>query len=167
PDECVTVVDNGANDANPTGGQFLLTGLALGRHTLRETVPPSTFRIDTFIEIIELTLASPNMTATHVFVDLGGEGCTPGYWKNHPEARDQTSDPTIAHMPSGLRFTTATRFNTYFNLTSAQSGFSNTFTMLDAVNAGGGNAAKMARHGVSALLNMNALINYQLPAGLP
>ena len=54
-------------------------------------------------------------------------------------------------MPAGYEFTTSTTFNSYFNLTSAQSGFSDTFTMLDATGANGGGAKELARHGVAAL----------------
>ena len=31
-----------------------------------------------------LTLADPDKAATHIWVNTpAGEGCTPGYWKNH------------------------------------------------------------------------------------
>jgi uncharacterized repeat protein (TIGR01451 family) len=94
-----------------------------------------------------------------------GQGCTPGFWKGHTEAWDQLTDPTVAGMPALLQFTTTTSFNDYFNLTPAESGYPDTFTMLDAVNAGGGGANKLARHGVSALLNEIA-VNYPLPPGI-
>jgi hypothetical protein len=39
--------------------------------------------------------------------------------------------------------------------------------MLDAVGAGGGDENKLARHGVSALLNVAALgSDYELPSGI-
>ena len=76
-------------------------------------------------------------------------------------------------MPDGTNaagvsytFITTTKFNTYFGVTSAQSGLSNDATMLDGVNAGGGGNQKLARHGVSALLNNVALANYPLPPGV-
>ena len=65
-------------------------------------------------------------------------------------------------MPAVYQFTTTTLFNAYFDLTPAQSGFSDTTTMLDAVKAGGGGEKALARHGVSALLNIAALDAYPL-----
>ena len=92
-------------------------------------------------------------------------GCTPGFWKNHESLWDSLSDPAVSAMPAGLRFTTNTLFNTYFNLTPAQSSFSNTTTMHDAVSAGGGGPKALARQAVSALLSIGAGLNYQFPPG--
>src|SRR5262249_60482064 len=33
-----------------------------------------------------------------VTVTGGFQGCTPGFWKNHPTAWDATTDPTIANL---------------------------------------------------------------------
>jgi hypothetical protein len=70
------------------------------------------------------------------------EGCTPGYWK-----QDQHFGNWTAPYDPG------DSFNTTFGLTAAQSGFANTFTLLDALNQGGGGDNKLVRHGVAALLN--------------
>ena len=67
----------------------------------------------------------------------------------------------VAAMPAGRQFITTTSFNTYFGVTQAQSGVSNTFTMLDAMNANGGGVNTLMRHGVSALLNVNS-VNYPI-----
>ena len=91
---------------------------------------------------------------------LALEGCTPGFWKGHTSVWNSFSDPLVDNMPAGYEFITTTSFNDYFNLTPAQSGFSDSFTMLDAVNAGGGGGSKLARHGVSALLNIAADIAF-------
>jgi len=67
PDECQTVVDdvdvNGATtlDEDPDPGEFLLTGLALGRYTVDETVAPPGFEPDPKVETRELTLANPDV----------------------------------------------------------------------------------------------------------
>jgi len=98
------------------------------------------------------TPTPPPPTAT----PAGGEGCTPGYWKNHTSLWDEASDPVAA----AAGFTTGTGFNAFFSLTPAQSGFPNSLTMLDAVNLGGGGGRKLARHGVAALLNIAAGLNY-------
>jgi hypothetical protein len=95
-------------------------------------------------------------------VSIPTEGCTPGFWKTHPELWDEPTDPVAA----AAGFTTSTFFNAFFGLTPAQSGFANSLTMLDAVSLGGGDGAKLARHGVSALLNLAAGLNYPLPPGI-
>jgi hypothetical protein len=172
-DACVTVLDNSAPDNDPTAGEFELIDLVLGRYTITETIAPPTYTLDPFVETIDLTIANKDRTATHTWINTpGGEGCTPGFWKNHTSAWDSTSDPTVADMPDGTgagglpyEFTTATLFNQYFGLTSAQSGFSDSATMLDAVNANGGGTKKLARHGVSALLN-EASVNYPIPPSI-
>ena len=167
PDECVTVLDNSAPDTDPVAGQFKLEHLVLGRYTITETIAPPTYTLDPFVETIELTLALPDKAATHIWINTpAGEGCTPGWWKNHTTAWDSLSDPTVVAMPAGYKFITTTSFNTYFNLTAAQSGFANTVTMLGGVSAGGGGEKALARHGVSALLNTAALANYPLPPGV-
>ena len=59
-------------------------------------------------------------------------------------------------MGGTYSFTTATKFNAYFNLTTAQSPFSNTTTMLQAISAGGGGCTALGRHAVAALLGKAA-----------
>jgi hypothetical protein len=90
------------------------------------------------------------------------EGCTPGFWKNHPELWDEAGDPVAA----AAGFTTDTSFNAFFGLTPAESGFPDSLTMLDAVKLGGGGGSKLARHGVPALLNLAAGLDYDLPDGI-
>ena len=85
-DECVTVVDDvdtvpgPGPDMDPDAGEFMLDNLKLGRWTIRETVTPPGYVGDPFIETIELTLASPDKTATHIWVNTPAQGCTPGFW---------------------------------------------------------------------------------------
>src|SRR5262249_38595787 len=90
PAECQTIaddvsgVDDTVGDRDGTPGEFFLDELALGRWTITETVAPPTYTLDPFVETIELTLANPDKTATHIWMNTpGGEGCTPGFWKNH------------------------------------------------------------------------------------
>ncbi len=94
--------------------------------------------------------------------EAAGEGCTPGFWKNHTELWDEASDPIAA----AAGFTTDTLFNDFFGLTSAESGFPDSLTMLGAMNLGGGGAFKLARHAVPALLNLAAGLDYDLPDGI-
>ena len=90
------------------------------------------------------------------------EGCTPGFWKNHPELWDEPGDPIAA----AAGFATDTSFNEFFNLTEGESGFPDSLTMLDALKEGGGGPSKLGRHGVSALLNLAAGLDYDLPVGM-
>ena len=72
---------------------------------------------------------------------VGGEGCTPGYWK-----QDHHFDSWPApYLPT-------TSFNTAMGLPGTNL-FPNTFTLLDALNANGGGKNALARHAAAALLN--------------
>lgn len=66
-----------------------------------------------------------------------GEGCTPGYWKNHLGAW-----PPTGYSPSDDFDTT---FGVDFFLMNK--------TLLEALNAGGGGVYRLGRHGTAALLN--------------
>jgi hypothetical protein len=70
----------------------------------------------------------------------GGEGCTPGYWKQ-PHHLD--SWVATGYDPGDF-------FDTVFGVTSS---FGPTFTLLDALKQGGGGEKALGRHAVAALLN--------------
>ena len=81
--ECTTVTDNLAPDADPIGGRFKLTGLALGTWRVRETAAPAGYELDPSVLTLAITLEAP-----HGFVGIfvnrkPGQALTPGYWKNH------------------------------------------------------------------------------------
>jgi hypothetical protein len=95
--------------------------------------------------------------------DCGGEGCSPGFWKNHPELWDGLGDVTPGNMPAGKKFTTTTDFSTYFGVNP--SGFDNSLTMLGAISQGGGGCKALARHGVAALLSLAAGADITFPTG--
>ena len=67
----------------------------------------------------------------------GGEGCTPGYWRNHLED----------WPPTG--FAPGDDFDTTFGVDL----FSPDITLEQAINLGGGGVRKLARHGTAALLS--------------
>ncbi len=67
----------------------------------------------------------------------GGEGCTPGYWKNH----------LSAWVPTGYATTDD------FDIAFSTDYFNPDITLLKAVNLGGGGVNRLARHGTAALLN--------------
>jgi len=68
-DVCFDVVDNQAPDTDADDGEFLLTGLRLGRYTVHETVAPPGFVPDPSTKTADLTLANPNATITVAFVN--------------------------------------------------------------------------------------------------
>lgn len=67
----------------------------------------------------------------------GDEGCTPGYWRNHPED----------WAPTG--YNTSDNFDTVFDVNY----FSPDITLFQAVKLGGGGVKQLARHGTAALLS--------------
>lgn len=83
------------------------------------------------------------------------EGCTPGYWKTHPEDWDGEGDDdfttTVQHPQS---------FNAVLGVTEAESGLADAVTLLDAANTGGGGLNALARHTAAALASSDAPILY-------
>lgn len=67
-DVCFDVVDDTDNvigpglDQDPDGGEFLLVDLPFGRYTVRESVPPQGWLVDSTVRTVELTPAAPNVT---------------------------------------------------------------------------------------------------------
>jgi hypothetical protein len=84
-----------------------------------------------------------------------GEGCTPGYWKNHTERWDNvgTDDFTISVKHQAA-------FNMFFGVTSAESGLPDSDTLLDALHLGGGGLVALNRHAAAAAASADAPINY-------
>jgi hypothetical protein len=72
---------------------------------------------------------------------VGGEGCTPGYWK---QEQHFDSWPNPPYAPSN-------GFNATFGI--GTNWFPNTFTLVQALGANGGGKNALARHAVAALLN--------------
>lgn len=69
----------------------------------------------------------------------GGDGCTPGFWKN-----------SVGSWPAGYRP------GADFDATFGVNGFNPNISLLDALNLGGGGKNALARHAVAALLNSAA-----------
>ena len=68
------------------------------------------------------------------------EGCTPGYWKNHPKAW-------------GCGYTPSTSFLGTFTVIENRRGLKAGLNLMDALNLTSGGYSALARHAVSALLN--------------
>lgn len=80
-----------------------------------------------------------------------GEGCTPGYWKNPKHYPDW--------VPTGL--SPGDDFDTTFGVDL----FDPDITLEDAVNANGGGANKLARHGTAGLLSaLHPAVDYPYTA---
>ncbi len=56
----LTVVDNGANDADPTAGVIKVVGLPLGSYSITETIAPAGYSRDTASRTVLISSASPN-----------------------------------------------------------------------------------------------------------
>ncbi len=85
------------------------------------------------------------------------EGCTPGYWKNHPERWDGVGSDdftsTITHQLS---------FNAVLGVTQAQSGKADGVTLLQAASTGGGGLRALGRHTSAALADADTTILYPM-----
>ncbi len=147
---------------NPSG----LIALAPGIYTVC-VVEPDGFVVDGPVCQAAVVPVSGSVSVVFITIPVGdGEGCTPGFWKSRKGQRlwDNAGDPISAALGAALGIgpvTTSSSFNTVFMLTPAESGFPNSFTMIDAAKQGGGGADKLARHGTAALLNA-AGVNYPL-----
>ncbi|NCU03281.1 MAG: hypothetical protein GXC73_04775, partial [Chitinophagaceae bacterium] len=124
--------------------------------------------------VLTVTVTDANNCTSTCTVTLtcdGGKGCTPGFWKTHPEVWDNCSDLVVQAIPGascngtgtsgnftpGADFTTSTPFVAYFGITNICTGGCKLAnlpsTMGAAMSAGGGDCKKLARTGVAALLN--------------
>ena len=155
------------------GGQYLFDGLLPGDYTV--TVLDSNFDANGSLAGYSSTLdqsasatdgadrstpwdVSLDSGDNYVLADFGyvetttpggGQGCTPGYWRQ-PH-----------HEFAWTAYATTDLFNDVFSLT-AGSDYPGNPTLLEAVWAGGGGYKALGRHAVAALLNAaNADVSYE------
>ena len=75
PDVCATVADDVDGvvgpglDQDPDPGQFLLSGLVLGRYTVHETIAPPGFVPSPLTVTVDLTLEAPDVVIAEAFVN--------------------------------------------------------------------------------------------------
>jgi len=71
PDDCVTVVDNGAIDEDFDAAEFGVSGLPLGTYTIKETVAPEGYSLDPDTVTVELSSTGDgvHVTIDEAFVD--------------------------------------------------------------------------------------------------
>jgi hypothetical protein len=117
---------------------YLGSGSAVGDGSVAFQYPADVGGTMTFVAAIQVgkTKIQGQWTIT-CEPPTGGEGCTPGYWKNHLEDWGPSG-----YSPGDI-----------FDLVFGTSYFSPTYTLDDAVNQGGGGVNRLARHGTAALLN--------------
>jgi len=80
------------------------------------------------------------------------EGCTPGYWKTHPERWD--GDPAIPDFTNTVVHTQS--FNVTFGVDISFSGLDDSATLLQATAHGGGAPYNLGRHAAAALASSDA-----------
>jgi hypothetical protein len=95
------------------------------------------------MKILKVLLLAVLITAMAQPVNACEEGCTPGYWKNHPD--------------SWVCFSPCDSFGDVFGVViEVRAGGKDTIcnpTLMEALNANGGGVNALARHAVAALLN--------------
>lgn len=138
----------GNGNPNPSAPITLLEGY----YTVCEVVPagytPDPSRCQ--VEQVFAGDTNPSGVSSPGFVSVknvptGGEGCTPGYWKNHLDE----------WAPTG--YSPSDDFDTTFGVDL----FNPDITLGQAINANGGGVNKLARHGTAALLSAaHPSVNY-------
>jgi hypothetical protein len=82
------------------------------------------------------------------------EGCTPGYWKNHPEAWG------CGYTPNTRFFDNGSNGGVFTGITNKRK-LSSSLTLMQSLNLLGGGYNALARHAVAALLNAcHSGVNY-------
>jgi hypothetical protein len=104
------------------------------------------------------------LVLTNTLIPQGGEGCTPGYWKNHA-GPDSFSNGGKKKPSSWEVYDPNDFFDATFGVVSS---FGNTSTLIQALIRGGGGENALGRHAVAALLNsVHSGVSYDLsPAGV-
>lgn len=82
------------------------------------------------------------------------QGCSPGYWGQHPESWDGVPEDFTSSIVHQIGF------NAIFGVTPAESGHADTVTLLDACNTGGGGLMALARHAAAGLPSAESLPCY-------
>jgi hypothetical protein len=136
--------------------ETLVTGRSIERPT---QTPASTRRTnDTMSFRIKGTLAALStlyFLAAPSFAQVDcQQGCTPGYWKTHPESWDGIGDDFTQTIFSFLSF------NGVMGVTPQQSGFPDSLTLIEASALQGGDRNALSRHAAAGLPSADALACY-------
>jgi hypothetical protein len=101
------------------------------------------------VEGATITAKTTDPDANKDWTGGGGEGCTPGYWKNN--AKNWNHSAWVGYLP-GDSFETVFSVNVTLNANGKAT--YPTPTLLEALDANGGGINALARHAVAALLNI-------------
>jgi hypothetical protein len=113
-------------------------GLATTTSTSTTTTPPTT--------VPTTTTTTSTTTTTTTTTPPGNEGCTPGFWKNHPDAWD-------VYVPG----------QTVLSVFSAAPASVANLTLLEGLQNGGGADRALTRHAIAAVLGAaNDEVEYPL-----
>jgi len=133
-----------------------VTGLDEGWYTLCEFPVPAGYSVDDQCQTVQVVSGEAASANVVTFTNTpSGEGCTPGFWKTHPQLWDGqgSNDVTSTIQTTDL-------FNATFGVTSAQSGLEDSVTLLDATGLNGGGKKALARHAAAALASADSGIDY-------
>jgi hypothetical protein len=81
---------------------------------------------------------------------MGGQGCTPGYWKNNADKHDASAWGPTGYDPDDEFYDV---FGVHITVGAGGKKTITDPTLLEALQATGGGVNALARHGVAALLN--------------
>lgn len=145
--ETITITEN-ANAVPLTNidiVQFLnpIVGAGPFPYGAQETSPyrNDAFSVATRQAVVKInTDMARRVTFTNTQAPTGGEGCTPGFWKNNADKHDASQWGAID--PDAT-------FTSVFGTNDLPAGT----TLLEALNLGGGGVNALARHAVAAYLN--------------
>jgi hypothetical protein len=98
-------------------------------------------------------MATDNAWALCQSIPQGGEGCTPGYWKQPQHA---------GSWPVDLNTTFMEIFDRSIEIKIRKQGTILNPTLLEALSASGGKTNMAARHAVAAYLNAESVVNYDM-----
>jgi hypothetical protein len=157
PDVCQTVADDTDGvagpgpDMDPAAGKFKLEDLVLGRYTVKETVAPAGYVLDTHTYTADVVPASVDGVIGTPFVDTKAGQCsrTLGFWMNHPQYWDQAGDLTATNAG----FITTTVFP-WTKPGSAMAGAK--YLQILQTAPGGDLSIQVARQYIAAVLNVAA-----------
>lgn len=128
-----------------------------GRYLVRENVPTGWTALPDDEQVVDVFAGE---TSSVSFQNIPpSEGCTPGFWKTHPELWDGTGGDDVTTI-----YQTYDLFNSEFGVTSAYSGLDDGVTLLDALSVSGSELMALNRHAAAALPNADSGIHYPYDA---
>jgi hypothetical protein len=164
----MTVVDNGANDADPDAGQILVQNVLPGTYTITETVAPAGYAVDDDpTRVVTVSSGEAEVVGNQGTDDAGdtddsdfhnipippqpGNGATPGFWKRHVDIVNEE----LGEYQAGL--TANSFYEAVFSVTLNGPASFNP-TLLEALDAGGsgptgtGGQGALLRHSTAAFI---------------